>query len=141
MGRPDNDLIAEVYLYSEGFVADKTFGRKIVSLFTLSKQLLSVQQHYDWGLRAMKAVLYTAGKLLSKKKKESSSKLTASEEAEVLIKAIRVNTLSKLTYTDTKRFLALIGDIFVGVRSADVEGGELERAIRMVMEEKPFLLR
>lgn len=140
MGRPDNDLIAEVYLYSEGFVADKSFGRKIVSLFTLSKQLLSVQQHYDWGLRAMKAVLYTAGKLLSAKKKQSSNKLTANEEAEVLIKAIRVNTLSKLTYLDTKRFLALIGDIFVGVRSADVEGGELERAIRMVMEEKPFHL-
>jgi len=56
------------------------------------------------------------------------------------VQAIRVNTLSKLTYTDTKRFLALIGDIFVGVKSADIEGGELERAIHMVMEEKPFLL-
>ena len=37
---------------------------KIVSMFTLSKQLLSTQQHYDWGLRALKAVLNTGGKLI-----------------------------------------------------------------------------
>lgn len=33
-------------------------------MFTLSKQLLSAQQHYDWGLRALKAVLNTGGKLI-----------------------------------------------------------------------------
>lgn len=33
-------------------------------MFTLSKQLLSTQQHYDWGLRALKAVLNTGGKLI-----------------------------------------------------------------------------
>lgn len=33
-------------------------------MFTLSKQLLSRQQHYDWGLRALKAVLNTGGKLI-----------------------------------------------------------------------------
>ncbi|GMH82520.1 hypothetical protein TrST_g11065 [Triparma strigata] len=141
MGRPDNELIAEVYLYSEGFVEGKTLGRKIVSLFNLSKQLLTSQQHYDWGLRALKAVLYTAGKLVSNKKSElGGKKLSKDDEAELLIKAIRVNTLSKLTYNDTISFLSLIGDIFVGVKSADVEGGELEKAIRQVMVEKPFLL-
>ena len=141
MGRPDNELIAEVYLYSEGFVEGKTLGRKIVSLFKLSKQLLSNQQHYDWGLRALKAVLYTAGKLVSIKKNSAPGKKLGMEgEAELLIKAIRVNTLSKLTFSDTRSFLSLIGDIFVGVKSADVEGGELEVAIRQVMQEKPFML-
>jgi hypothetical protein len=28
---------------------------------------------------------------------------------------VRVNTLSKLTYADTRLFLALIGDVFPGV--------------------------
>ena len=135
MGRPDNDLIAEVYLYSEGFVQGKELGRKIVTLFSLSNQLLSSQQHYEWGLRALKAVLYTAGKLIGLKKKEQG-KLRDDDEAELLIKAIRTNTLSKLTFADTQKFLSLIGDIFVGVKSADVDGGELERAVREIMTEK-----
>jgi dynein heavy chain 2 len=81
MGRPDNDLIAEVYLYSEGFVGGKVLGRKIVNLFSLSNQLLSSQQHYEWGLRALKAVLYTAGKLISMKKKEQGGgKLRGDDE-------------------------------------------------------------
>ena len=31
--------------------------------------------------------------------------------------AIRVNTLSKLTFDDAIRFLALLGDVFPGVKS------------------------
>jgi dynein heavy chain 2 len=63
MGAPDNELIAEVNLVTEGFVDAKDLASKIVSLFRLSRQLLSPQQHYDWGLRALKAVL-NSGKLM-----------------------------------------------------------------------------
>lgn len=141
MGRPDNNLIAEVILYSEGFSQAKEIASKVVSLYTLSKQLLSPQQHYDWGLRALKAVLNTGGKLLQAAKKENTDKLTASEECEVLIKAVRINTLSKLTYNDSTKFLSLIGDVFPGIESTDICGGELEKVIRQVMEEKPFSLK
>lgn len=55
---------AQVILSSEGFSGAKDLASKIVSMFTLSKQLLSTQQHYDWGLRALKAVLNTGGKLI-----------------------------------------------------------------------------
>jgi len=139
MGQPDNDVIAEVILYSEGFKQAKDLARKVVSLFILSRQLLSVQQHYDWGLRALKAVLNTGGKLIQQAKREGVD-VTAKMEKEILIKAVRVNTLSKLTYVDTKRFLALIGDVFPGVESSDIAGGELEAAIREVMVKKPFNL-
>lgn len=54
----------QVILSSEGFSGAKDLASKIVSMFTLSKQLLSTQQHYDWGLRALKAVLNTGGKLI-----------------------------------------------------------------------------
>ena len=40
MSRPDNDLIAEVILFSEGFKTAKTLGRKLVAVFTLSKYIL-----------------------------------------------------------------------------------------------------
>ena len=116
MAVPDNELIAEVILYSEGFSGAKDLASKMVSLFVLSKQLLSQQQHYDWGLRPLKTVLNTGGKLLQEIK-ASGAPLSPQLERETLIKAIRVNTLSKLTFDDAVRFLALLGDVFPGVRS------------------------
>lgn len=41
MSVPDNELIAEVLLYSEGFKNAKELAEKIIAIFTLSKQLLS----------------------------------------------------------------------------------------------------
>lgn len=64
MSVPDNELIAEVLLYAEGFKQAKSLSKKIICLFTLSKQLLSSQQHYDWGLRALKTILIVSGRLI-----------------------------------------------------------------------------
>lgn len=61
---PDNDLIAEVLLASEGFTSAKALASKLVSLYKLSQEGLSRQQHYDWGLRALKTALGAAGRLL-----------------------------------------------------------------------------
>ena len=139
MGAPDNELIAEVSLVTEGFTESKDLASKIVSLFRLSKQLLSPQRHYDWGLRALKAVLNSGGRLIQSYK-VNGTPVTTELEFEILIKAVRVNTLSKLTFSDTIKFLALIGDVFPGVKSADIAGGELEAAIKEVMKDKPFHL-
>ena len=139
MGAPDNELIAEVNMITEGFTQAKDLASKIVSLFKLSKQLLSAQQHYDWGLRALKAVLNSGGRLIQERKR-SDEPFTPQMESEILIKAVRVNTLSKLTFSDTVKFLALIGDVFPGADSSDITGGEIEVAIREVMKEKPYYL-
>jgi dynein heavy chain 2 len=139
MGAPDNEIIAEVSLVTEGFRNSKDLASKIVSLFKLSKQLLSPQQHYDWGLRALKAVLNSGGRLIQAYKSQGS--VESQLEYEILIKAIRVNTLSKLTYADTMKFLSLINDVFPGIKSDDISGGELEQAIKEVMREKPFCLQ
>merc|ERR1712136_297578 len=61
MSKPDNELIAEVILFSEGFAGGKILGRKLVAVFTLCRELLTPQQHYDWGLRALKTVLRGCG--------------------------------------------------------------------------------
>ncbi len=99
MTKPDIDLIAEVILYSEGFKEAKSLGRKLVSLFTLSRQLLSTQQHYDWGLRALKTVLKSCGSLLhSIKKGNSTNQIDISKETELIVKAAHFNTMSKLTF-------------------------------------------
>jgi dynein heavy chain 2 len=104
-----------VLLYAEGFRSAKILAEKVVTVFTLSRQLLSPQQHYDWGLRALKTVLTVAGRLIQESEDKDESK-----EAELLIKAIRINTLSKLTFADTQKFLALLGDVFPGVPASDI---------------------
>ncbi|GBG24746.1 Cytoplasmic dynein 2 heavy chain 1 [Hondaea fermentalgiana] len=141
MSRPDNNLIAEVILYSEGFQDARNLGQKLVSLYTLSRQLLSAQLHYDWGLRAMKAVLNTGGKLvMDAKRKAGGAALPSEMECALLIQSIRVNTLSKLTFEDARAFEGLIRDIFPGAASSDVANEALEEAMRVVMTEEMRLV-
>ena len=60
---PDFELIAEIMLVAEGFLEARLLARKFLTLYTLCKELLSKQDHYDWGLRAIKSVLVVAGAL------------------------------------------------------------------------------
>ena len=52
-----------------------------------------------------------------------------------MVQALRLNTLSKLTFADSKRFDSLVKDVFPGV--AIKEGGhtDLEKALREVCKE------
>ena len=59
----DFENIIEIELSAEGFLAAKILAHKFITLFLLSKELLSKQHHYDWGLRAIKSVLVVAGML------------------------------------------------------------------------------
>lgn len=63
MTRPDRELIAQVMLFSQGFRTAETLASKIVPFFNLCSEQLSSQPHYDFGLRALKSVLVSAGHL------------------------------------------------------------------------------
>ena len=134
MSVPDNDLIAEVLLYAEGFRTAKILATKIVELFSLCKQLLSTQEHYDWGLRALKTTLTIGGQLVQTERAAGNT-INPDREAVILIKAIRINTLPKLTYTDLKKFNPLLQDIFTGSSIEDIEYEELEAAITATIQE------
>lgn len=60
---PDFELICEIMLVAEGFQEARLLARKFITLYTLCRELLSKQDHYDWGLRAIKSVLVVAGAL------------------------------------------------------------------------------
>lgn len=60
---PDFELICEIMLVAEGFQEARLLARKFITLYSLCKELLSKQDHYDWGLRAIKSVLVVAGSL------------------------------------------------------------------------------
>ena len=56
-------------------------------------------------------------------------------EAGLLIKAIRINTMSKLTYTDSRKFTGLCDDLFPGVEIEDIIYESLTKAIHETLEE------
>ncbi|VDO65563.1 unnamed protein product [Haemonchus placei] len=128
MSVPDNDVIAETILYSEGFTDAKNLARKIVTIFKLSKEMLSAQQHYDWGLRALKVVLRGCGDIRAAKPEANETETVVqvvlrgcgdiraakpeANETETVVQALLLNTLSKLTFADSKRFSVLIDDVF-----------------------------
>ncbi|KAJ3197037.1 Cytoplasmic dynein 2 heavy chain 1 [Irineochytrium annulatum] len=133
MTHPDNELIAGVILFAEGFKLGKELGAKVVSVFGLCKQLLSHQQHYDWGLRPLKSVLSLAGQLLHSEK--AGGDVNTKREAVIIVKALRVNTLSKLTFSDGQRFNSLMKDIFPDVVTEDISYPDLSAAIADICKE------
>ena len=65
---------------------------------------LSPQDHYDWGLRAIKSVLVVAGAL----KRSDRGR----PEDQVLMRALRDFNIPKIVTDDLPVFKGLIGDLF-----------------------------
>ena len=54
-------------------------------------------------------------------------------EALLLIKTIRINTMSKLTYADSMKFEGIIADMFPGIKVEDISYEELTEAIKAAL--------
>lgn len=97
---PNYGLIAEIMLFAEGFGNAKILSTKMVQLYKLSSEQLSQQDHYDFGLRAVKSVLVMAGSL-----KRANPDLN---EDGVLIRAMRDANVPKFLKNDLPLFAAII---------------------------------
>ncbi|XP_054557771.1 dynein axonemal heavy chain 6 isoform X3 [Talpa occidentalis] len=122
---PNYALIAEVILYSEGFESSKILARKMTQMYKLCSEQLSQQDHYDFGMRAVKSVLVMAGSL----KREHPN---LSEDV-VLIRALRDSNLPKFLTDDAVLFSGIISDLFPGVHIPEHDYGILQSTIINVM--------
>jgi len=87
----------------------------------LSRDLLSKQRHYDWGLRAVKSVLRQAGKL-----KRGDPNLS---EDELLMKGLRDFNMPKIVTDDKTIFIKLIEDLFPSIKYTAKIDAELKKLV------------
>ncbi|GJN87844.1 hypothetical protein Rhopal_000799-T1 [Rhodotorula paludigena] len=146
MTRPDRELIAQVMLFSQGFRTAETLASKVVPFFNLCAEQLSSQPHYDFGLRALKAVLVSAGhlkreRLLAEQKGDEGAVVRSIDisEQEILIQSVTETIVPKLVAEDVPLLTSLLADVFPGVDYVPVHLDELKKHIVAVCKERHLI--
>jgi dynein heavy chain 1 len=131
---PDRKLIAQVMLFSQGIVTAEKLAGKIVTLFQRCEDEMSKQSHYDFGLRALKTLLISAGGLKRKAlhgEKMDGEKLAAIEKS-VLIEGTCNNVVPKLVSDDLTVFDDILKDVFPGSEVTKMEDEKVrEKLVEM----------
>ncbi|KAH7817501.1 dynein haevy chain 5, inner dynein arm 1 alpha [Monocercomonoides exilis] len=129
---PDKEQICEILLFSEGFDTAKNLAKKMTVLYKRAEGQLSQQKHYDFGLRALKAVLAMAGSL------KRASPDTA--EDVVLMRALRDMNLPKFVYQDVPLFMGLIHDLYPDLELPKQSYPEFNEAVEEVMRSHDYVV-
>ena len=142
MIKPDWGLIAQVMLFSQGFVTAEMLASKIVLMFSLCDDQLSAQSHYDFGLRALKSVLISAGNLkreaMTQSGAEGGATKTSIEDIErgVLLESVTETVVPKLVSMDVELFDTILTSVFPGAERHAIPAVELRKHIAAICEER-----
>lgn len=131
MNKPDRQLIAQVMLYSQGFKMAENLANKIVPFFKLCHEQLSSRSHYDFGLRALKSVLVSAGNI---KRELLRSDLQIKDEEniqeqKILMQSVCETMKPKLVADDIPLLSSLLSDVFPNISYEESKMSDLHRCI------------
>ncbi|XP_045521817.1 dynein axonemal heavy chain 1-like [Pieris brassicae] len=127
---PDYALIAEISLFSYGFFEAKVLAGKITTTFRLSSEQLSSQDHYDFGMRAVKTVILVAGNLIRQ--------MPDADERQIVLRALRDVNVPKFLADDLVLFNGIISDLFPRVEIPIVDYGIMEQSIRNMLVKRGY---
>ncbi|CAH8498261.1 unnamed protein product [Heterobilharzia americana] len=119
---PDSTMIAEITLFAEGFGSTKVLAKKVYTLYNLTVQQLSKQDHYDFGLRALVSVLRYAGR-----KKRANPNMP---DEELLLLSLNDMNLAKLTSADLPLFKGIITDLFPNIEPPTMDYSKIKNALQ-----------
>ena len=133
MFMPDKTQISQVLLYSQGFVSASALAESVVNLFAMCEDKMSKRSHYDFGLRALKVMLSSAGSLRRKLVKSSvwnnaESDVTKVEKC-LIVEAVCNNILPKVVKEDNSIFASIVQNIFPGSSVQSSLDNELKEEI------------
>ena len=94
-------------LFSEGFLLAGVLSSKLVKLYQLSSRQLSQQHHYDFGLRAIKAVLQVAGEM-----RRNKTMYSHIDDTTLLLQAVFDASIPKFIAEDVPLFMGIVEDLF-----------------------------
>jgi len=114
MNKPDNDIISEVLLFSNGFPDAERLSPKFVSIFSMASESLSKQKHYDFSLRSMKSVLNNASQQIREffMLNKESQILSLTNQVSILVSSIYVSLFPKLLSDDIPIMEQIIQSVF-----------------------------
>ncbi|KAL4440889.1 hypothetical protein ABPG74_009302 [Tetrahymena malaccensis] len=130
---PDYAMIGEIMLYSFGFKLGRELAQKMVVTFKLSSEQLSSQDHYDYGMRAVRSVINAAGLL--------KSATPDMDEQQLLLRALRDVNVPKFLKDDIPLFENIISDLFPGVERPKYEYGDLVSQMSVVCKDPDLNLQ
>eukprot|EP01083_Nonionella_stella_P177342 623003_1 len=129
---PDSQMIAEVFLQSEGFTMARILAQKVCTLYNLMLQQFSKQDHYDFNLRAIISVLRRAGAIFREQEPNSNSSdgnNDSNNEELIVMRALKDMNLCKLVDADVKLFHGLFQDLFPNTQQNQINYGIFKKVI------------
>ena len=123
---PDYGVIGEIMLYSFGFTKAGMLANKMVTTFKLCSEQLSSQDHYDYGMRAVRSVINAAGLLIRAKENRGCS------EEQLMLRGLRDVNVPKFLKDDLPLFENIMKDLFPSVEKPEIDLAQLMDSMKNV---------